>query len=285
MSTGTYFFVVGLLTTLLAAGAVPCRAQDDNSPHTERLLEIDQITLHVLDWGGSGPDMVFLTGFGDSAHTFDSIAERFRNRFRVVAMTRRGIAPSSRPTRGYDQATLTADVLHVLDALEIRAAHLVGHSMAGVEMTELARQYPERVLSLVYFDAAVDAVDAARVMRLDPMNGPPAPSDSPSGQIDAWWNTYSPTFSVLQSPALAFFAAQSRHPYVPADAPAATRQRADAYWATEATALVERMAAKFRREAPLGEVVILSEASHHLYRDRESDVVERMNEFYGKIRK
>lgn len=285
MTTGTYSFIAGLLAALLVAGEGPCQAQEDESPHTERFVEIDQVTLHVLDWGGPGPDMVFLTGFGDTAHTFDSIAVRFRSRFRVVAMTRRGVAPSSRPTRGYDQATLTLDVLHVLDALEIRAAHLVGHSMAGVEMTELARQYPERVLSLVYLDAAIDPVDAAGVMRRDPMIGTLAPSDSPSGQIDAWWNTYSPTFSVLRSPSLAFFAAQSRHPYVAADASEATRQRADAYWATEATALVERMAAKFRREANGGEVVVLTDASHHLYRDREADVVARMNEFYDKILK
>ena len=31
---------------------------------------------------------------------------------------------------------------------------------------------------------------------------------------------------------------------------------------------MERMAAKFRREAARGEVVVLTEASHHLYRDK-----------------
>ena len=65
----------------------------------------------------------------------------------------------------------------------------------------------------------------------------------------------------------------------------AVRQRANTYWATEARSLVERMAAKFRREAPRGEVVVLTEASHHLYRDREAEVVERMNEFYNGILK
>jgi len=285
MNTGTYPMLVGLLVVILAAAEVPCSAQGDTSPHMERFVEVNGIALHVLDWGGSGPNLVCLTGFGDTAHTFDSIAARFRGRFRVVAMTRRGVAPSSRPASGYDQATLTGEVLHVLDALGIRTAHFVGHSMAGVEMTELARQYPERVLSLVYLDAAIDAAEAARVMRQDPMIGTPASPDTPSGQIDLWWNTYSPSFRVLRSPALAFFASQSRHPYVPPDASEATRQRANTYWATEATALVERMVAKFRREAIRGEVVVLTEASHHLYRDRETDVVARMNEFYNKILK
>ncbi len=275
-----------LLAVVLGAAATPCWAQSDTSPHTERLVAVDGIQLHVLDWGGSGPNLVFLTGFGDTAHTFDTLAEHFRSRFRVVATTRRGVAPSSRAASGYDKATLTTDVVQLLDDLKIRTAHLVGHSMAGVEMTELARQYPDKVLSLVYLDAAVDAADAARVMKLDPMiSGAPAPPESPSGQIDQWWNSYSPDFRELRSPALAFFATQSRHPYVPADASDVVRQRADTYWATEARALADRMAEKFRREARRGEVVMLREASHHLYRDREADVVDYMNEFYNKILK
>lgn len=272
--------VIGaLLVVVLGAATAPSWAQGDTSPHTERFAAVNGITLQVLDWGGSGPSLVLLTGFGDTAHTFDSLAGQFRTRFRVVAITRRGVAPSSRAASGYDKATLTADVVHVLDSLKIQTAHFVGHSIAGVEMTEIARLYPDRVLSLVYLDAAIDAADAARVMRLDPMIGVPAPPDTLSGQIDAWWNTYSPNFGVLRSPALAFFAVQSRHPYVPPDASDAVRQRANTYWATEARNLVERMAAKFRREAPRGEVIVLTEASHHLYRDREAEVIDRMNEF------
>jgi len=284
MNTVTSQMIAAFLAVLLGPAIAPSWAQDDTSPHTKRFVEVNGVTLHVLDWGGSGPNLVFLTGFGDSAHTFDSIAGQFRTRFRVVALTRRGVAPSSRPAIGYDKATLVSDVLHVLDNLKIRTAHLVGHSMAGVEMTELARQQPDRVLSLVYLDAAVDAADASRVTKLDPMaSGPPAPSDSTSGQIDQWWNFYSPDFRGLRSPALAFFAIQSRHPYVPADASDIVRQRADTYWTTEAMALVDRMAEKFRREAPRGEVVMLPEASHHLYKDREADVVSRMDEFYKRI--
>jgi hypothetical protein len=141
------------------------------------------------------------------------------------------------------------------------------------------------VLSLVYLDAAVDAADAARVMKLDPMAGEPAPRASPSGQIDAWWNSYSPDFGALRSPALAFFALQRRHPCVPPDASETLRQRANVDWATEARALVDRMVAKFAREAARGEVVLLAEASHHLYKDRQADVVRRMTGFYKRISK
>jgi pimeloyl-ACP methyl ester carboxylesterase len=277
--------IVSIVAIVVVGGSTPCLAQTDSSSHTERFVQANGVAIHVLDWGGAGPNLVFLTGFGDTAHTFDSIADHFRRRFRVLAMTRRGRAPSSQPATGYDKDTLTADVVAALDALEIQRAHLVGASIAGIEMTEIARQYPGRVLSVVYLDAAIDAADAARVMKLDPLAPPPSTPGSQSAQIDLWWETYSPDFAVLKSPALAFFAMQSRHPYVPADASDGIRIKADAYWATEAKALVERMVAKFRREAKLGEAVLLLDASHHLYQDKREDVVKRMDAFYQQISK
>jgi len=251
--------------------------------HTERFVPANGIKLHVLDWGGSGPNLVFVTGLGDPAYTFESMALHFLKRFRVVALTRRGVLPSDQPKTGFDKATLAADVLQVLDSLQIRTAHLVGHSLGGVEITEIASRFPERALSLVYLDAAVDGADAARVMKLDPMAAPPPGAESRAGQIASWWSAYSPDYGALRSPALAFFALQNRHPYVPPDASDALRQRADAYWTTDGRALVDRMAAKFKREARRGEVVMLKDASHHLYRDRETDVVVHMNAFYDRI--
>ncbi|MFN8547423.1 MAG: alpha/beta hydrolase [Candidatus Eisenbacteria bacterium] len=43
-----------------------------------------------------------------------------------------------------------------LDSLSIDRAVLVGHSVAGDELTEFAARYPERVAGLVYLDAAYD---------------------------------------------------------------------------------------------------------------------------------
>ena len=50
------------------------------------------IRLHYLDWGGSGPTLIFLTGMGSTAYIFGKIAPRFTDRFRLLALTRRGKA-------------------------------------------------------------------------------------------------------------------------------------------------------------------------------------------------
>ncbi len=46
---------------------------------------------------------------------------------------------------------------------------------------------------------------------------------------------------------------------------------------------MRQMIETFDREAPAGEVVVLEEASHYLFRDREAEVVERMRAFYASI--
>lgn len=49
---------------------------------------------------------------------------------------------------GYSHRALTADAIGILDALEIRRAHLVGRSMAGATVAMAALDHPERVASL-----------------------------------------------------------------------------------------------------------------------------------------
>ena len=118
------------------------------------------IKLEVLDWGGSGETMVLLTGLGDNAHVYDYFAFQFTQFFHVVGITRRGWLPSSQPLpssplrTGYDVETRAADDIKVLDALGIKRAVFVGHSIAGSELSEIAIKYGSYVDKLVYLDAS-----------------------------------------------------------------------------------------------------------------------------------
>jgi pimeloyl-ACP methyl ester carboxylesterase len=124
------------------------------------LVTVDEgVRLEVLDWGGSGRAVVLLAGSGNSAHVFDDFAPKLTDCCHVYGITRRGFGASSQPAGGYDDQRLADDVLAVLDALRIPAPVLVGHSMAGQEMTTLARQHSDRLAGLVYLDAHGDPGD------------------------------------------------------------------------------------------------------------------------------
>jgi pimeloyl-ACP methyl ester carboxylesterase len=126
----------------------------DKSPHISGFVNVNGIRLHYLDWNGNGPFLLFLPGMGCNAHIFDRFALRFTDQFHVLALTRRGHGESDHPKTGYDIDTLTEDIRLFLDTLKIGQTILVGHSLAGMEMSHFAAINPERLISLVYLDAA-----------------------------------------------------------------------------------------------------------------------------------
>jgi pimeloyl-ACP methyl ester carboxylesterase len=133
----------------------------DKSPHKSDFAGVNGIKLHYLDWGREGEVLLFLAGMGCNAHIFDDLAPRFMDRFHVMALTRRGHGESDHPETGYDIHALTEDVRQFLDVLGIEKVILAGHSMANIELSHLNALYPERVLKLIFLDAAYDRQSAS----------------------------------------------------------------------------------------------------------------------------
>jgi pimeloyl-ACP methyl ester carboxylesterase len=286
MRSSSYAVALGLAAicgALVLTVAARVHAQTDASPHTEQFVRVNGISLHYLDWGGKGDALVFLTGYGAQPHVFDQLATKFTAAFRVVALTRRGRAPSDVPPAGYDLETLTSDIKGLMDALTLTRVHLVAHSFGGSEATRLAAMYPDRIASVVYLDAALDSAAGEAVMKESPIPNPQPPSGSPYAQVLRWWTSYSPDFSTVRCPALAIYAVQDKPP-VPPQASQELRQSAEVYWQTKWLPTVRQMIEKFRREAPQGRAVVLTNASHYLFQDREADVMREMTAFYGSLK-
>ena len=162
----------------------------DESPHTVHFVTVDgNVKLEVLDWGGSGRALVLLAGLGDTAHVFDDFAPKLANTYHVYGITRRGFGASSVPDSGYSADRLGDDVLAVIDSLGLTRPILVGHSIAGQEMSSIASRHPEKVAGLVYLEAAyfyayydrsrgnltLDALDVQR--KLDQLQVGKGPAD------------------------------------------------------------------------------------------------------------
>lgn len=92
----------------------------------------------------------------------------------MLALTRRGHGLSDWSDGGYSVQALTADVASFLQELELQQVILIGHSIAGNELTALAGMVPERIAALVYLDAAMDRAGVAQRLAADPIR-PSAP--------------------------------------------------------------------------------------------------------------
>ncbi len=126
----------------------------DSSPHKIQFVTVEQgIRLEVLDWGGSGRPVILLAGLGNDAHVFDRFAPKLAAGYHVYGITRRGFGASSAPATGYSAERLGEDVLAVMDELKIEHPVLIGHSLAGEELSYVGSRYPQKVAGLVYLDA------------------------------------------------------------------------------------------------------------------------------------
>jgi pimeloyl-ACP methyl ester carboxylesterase len=124
-----------------------------------RAARVAGLKLQYLT-AGRGPAILLLAGLGNTAHSFDNFAPSLTDRFHVVALTRRGFGESSHPDTGYETPRLVDDIRAVIDRLHLGRVILIGHSIAGEEMTRFAGTYPDRVAKLVYLDGAYDRIAA-----------------------------------------------------------------------------------------------------------------------------
>jgi pimeloyl-ACP methyl ester carboxylesterase len=181
-------------TTAMSAGlvvgvcAAPALAEwHDPSPHRAMMVPVDrEVTLEVLEWGGSGRPIVLLAGLGNTAHVFDDFAPQLASLGHVYGITRRGYGRSSVPQQGYDADRLADDVVAVLDALELGRPLLIGHSIAGEELTSLAARYASRVGGLVYLDAVGDRTAPPPPMPSMPSIASSGPSAVDLRSVDAF---------------------------------------------------------------------------------------------------
>ncbi len=146
---------------------------------TGHLIELAGVKLHYLEAPGGDPALVFLPGLSASAPIFeDVIAAGLSPPFRALALDLRGRGHSSGPpavqdpavpAANYTMADHAADVLGLLDVLDIRRPILVGHSFGGLLALYLAAGHPERFPRIVVLDAAIALASPATRELLGPM--------------------------------------------------------------------------------------------------------------------
>ena len=114
----------------------------------------DGTTLAYEERGTGEPALVFVHGWTCDRSFFAPQAEHFARRHRVVSVDLRGHGESDKPEGPYSIATFADDVAHVMERLGLGRAVVVGHSMGGVTVLQLAAAHPERVAAIVMVDPA-----------------------------------------------------------------------------------------------------------------------------------
>jgi non-heme chloroperoxidase len=185
---GRPLLIIGLLIPYSQAST----SWRDPSPHTIRFVNVEKdVRLEVLDWGGAGTPVVLLAGGGNTAHVFDEFAPKLTASVHVYGLTRRGFGASGFSAMQRAGDRLGEDVLAVMDALKLKRPVLVGHSIAGAELSWMAASRPDRVAALVYLDAgypyAFDNGKGSAMKEFLEASGPqpPTPGDADLASFSA----------------------------------------------------------------------------------------------------
>jgi pimeloyl-ACP methyl ester carboxylesterase len=135
------------------ARAVPLGEADFVPPVTERTIETDDGgEIHVVE-RGHGPPIVLVHGITLAASIWGYQLRDLAATHRVIAIDQRGHGRSQPGREPAGLGRLGTDLLAVLEALDVRGAIVVGHSMGGMVVLRLAADRPEalseRVAGLV----------------------------------------------------------------------------------------------------------------------------------------
>jgi pimeloyl-ACP methyl ester carboxylesterase len=108
------------------------------------------LRLEYVEQGDpKGVPVLFLHGFTDSWRSFERILPHLPKSIHAFALTQRGHGDADRPETGYRTRDFAADVAGFMDALELKRAIIVGHSMGSTNALRFAIDYPERTLGLM----------------------------------------------------------------------------------------------------------------------------------------
>ncbi|HET6975274.1 MAG TPA: alpha/beta hydrolase [Pyrinomonadaceae bacterium] len=113
------------------------------------------IRVHYAFKGNpSGIPVILLHGYGDSWFSFSPILPLLDNKYRVYILDQRGHGDSDRPLGNYALKHFAEDVLAFMDAVNVKQATVVGHSMGSFVAQHVAATSPARVNKLVLVGSA-----------------------------------------------------------------------------------------------------------------------------------
>jgi len=97
---------------------------------------------------GSGPGVLLIQGVGAVVEVWRPQVDSLAVRHATVTFDNRGIGASRIVSGGLSIEAMAEDALAIMDAAETSRFHVVGHSMGGLIVQEVALRAPERVKTL-----------------------------------------------------------------------------------------------------------------------------------------
>lgn len=115
---------------------------------------------------GEGPVVVLLHGMGASSYTWRLVVPLLAAGHRVIAPDLLGHGESAKPRGDYSLGAFAVGLRDLLDALKIRRATIVGHSLGGGVAMQFVHQHPQYCERLVLVNSGGLGPDVGAILRV-----------------------------------------------------------------------------------------------------------------------
>lgn len=128
-------------------------------PPQSRMASVNGLCLRYLDWGNAHlPDLLFIHGFAQQAHSWDFAALAVQDLFHVVSIDLRGHGESDRaPNSSYTFDDMYADIDAFISSNSLDSPVICGLSLGGTLSYMYASRNPEGVGALVIAESAPES--------------------------------------------------------------------------------------------------------------------------------
>jgi pimeloyl-ACP methyl ester carboxylesterase len=126
---------------------------------TSGAVRADGYRIHYLT-AGSGPPVVLLAGFPQTADAWRPVIPALAERHTVYAVDLPGLGHSDKPAGGHDVRTAATRLHTALQGVGLDRYALVGHDVGAWVAAPYAGLYPEEVTKLVLMEAAIPGITA-----------------------------------------------------------------------------------------------------------------------------
>ena len=136
---------------------------------THHYVDLPGLRMHVTE-AGSGDAVLMLHGFPQHWWEWRDVIPAVAEHYRVICPDLRGAGWTDAPPDGYTSGQLQADVLALLDQLDLDRVHLVTHDWSSILGFLLCLNHPDRIrdhvaMSVPPLNATFDRGFAGRALR------------------------------------------------------------------------------------------------------------------------
>jgi pimeloyl-ACP methyl ester carboxylesterase len=136
-----------------------------------RTVDIYGWPIAYKDSGGDGEVVLLIHGVGSSSTTWDTTTSRIPKPWRTIAVDLPGHGASLAKRGDYSLGAMASVLRDLLDELDVKTVHLVGHSLGGGISLQFVYQYPERVKSLTLVSSGGLGVETASHLKAATLPG------------------------------------------------------------------------------------------------------------------